>query len=141
MDGAFAPQPLSAFPAHVGFSSGHSGKPETITLRGVKLDLGDNTAGFRAGVSICSPRGTDSLGALMADEDLGDYCSTLRPVGDGVTMRLAKEGGDYLIVTLTPKRAGTAVLRRVEVSYARGGRHLFQRGTQRLEGTVKLTVR
>lgn len=141
MRGAFAPQPMSAFPAHVGFTSSHRGEPETITLRDVDLDLGNNTAGFTASVAVCTPRGSGALGALMADEDVADFCSDLRPVRDGVTMRLAAERSDYFIVTLTPKQPGTAHLRRVDVSYSRGGGHLFQRGTQRLEGDVKLTVR
>jgi hypothetical protein len=137
--------PLQDFPVHIGFATSHHGDPETITLHRAEVTMDSNMAQFAVELRVCTERpvkeGSLKLGTGMRDEDLGELCTRLRPVRDGTKMRLAEEQTDYLIASLTPKRAGSGHFGRVKLTYSRDGRHLLQRGSQTLTEDVTLSVR
>jgi hypothetical protein len=137
------PVPLDDIPFYVGFAdAGASKGSETVTLRSVRVRLRDNTAGATATVAVCTRRpvaeGTLALGSGTAATmpDLGEYCTSLRPVRPGVKMRL-DDGRQYLIASISAARPGRAVFVEADLTYSRDARHLYQRGTQHIEvGTI-----
>ena len=128
---------LSDFPLYVGF--GHAGpdSSETLTVDSADVLFSENSAGFTATVLVCDQRpvaeGTLTLGTAFAgDQRLEDYCTDVRPLQEGTSLRLERGSGQYLIAALTPAGAGSARVKAIDIQYSRTVRHFFQRGTQRV---------
>ena len=143
---SLAPQPVNKFPIHVGVGTGRSNwADETITLHSAQVHLVPNTARATASVAVCTrlpvTEGTLAIGTTMADEPPSRYCTRIRPVRDGTTMRFDEAMSEYLVVTLTPTRPGTFRLGTIDVDYTRDGAHLHRRGTQQIRQNVIVRVR
>ena len=116
----------------------HSGHGQTITFTGRPVprfatDSADTTVSF----SICRLRARQSpIGAEVGD--LHRWCSRVTPVADGVTFTYPSPR-EYLIVTVTPTRPGTARITAADFSYRTGKSDWFRRGTERI--TMGVTVR
>lgn len=140
------PQPLSEFPFYLGLGYPDGATSTTVSVDDVELHYSENSAGFTAEVLVCTqrpvPEGTVNVGATAASEgDLSEYCTSVRPIRNGTRMSREKESGDYFVAVLTPTRAGTAHLDRVDITYARGARQFFQRGTQHVSQDVRFAVK
>ncbi len=117
-----------------------SGEPETVTLDGIHAVLSTNTARATTTFSICHLAPGES--PINAVHDPGGWCHDIEPVRAGTSLRQGVgDDSDYLFVTITPRTAGVAHLARVEISYARGAGHLFQRGTESVRVDRALTAR
>lgn len=113
---------------------------ETITFKNFKAVFSNNTAEAKATFSICHlSAGEMPIGAVHDPEE---YCRDIVPAGAGAAFHYDRyPDGDYLFVTITPTRAGAARLARVEVTYARGRQHLYQRGTESIRVDRKVTAK
>ena len=71
---------------------------------------------------------------------LSTYCKALRPLTKGTKLRWADgfPPREYILMTITPTRAGKAVVTQVEYKYARSARHLFQHGTDRTDVSASI---
>ncbi|MCW2791080.1 MAG: hypothetical protein JWO76_178 [Nocardioides sp.] len=116
------------------------GEPETVTISSVHGVFSRNSARASASFSVCHlAAGESPIGSVHDPER---YCQDIDPVRAGMsfTQGVAPES-DYLFVTLAPTRPGVAHLVRVEVEYARGADHLYQRGTESIRADRKVTAR
>lgn len=113
------------------------GRPETIRITGLRAVFRRNTARATATFSICHmTAGEDPIGSVQHPED---SCADIEPVDDEASfLHGVHPASDYLFVTITPTVRGVAHLARVEVTYERGARHLFQRGTESIRADRKI---
>lgn len=148
---AGAPRPLDVYPWLAPVARG-DGVQEEITVHRVRALFSVNTAQVTAKYVVCRRHvekqddGTIIAGflSLEAADSLDPYCTRVRPVRAGTTLRLRgsteSEGGEYLVAVLTPHHPGAAHLRRLDVDYSRGARHLWQRGTQHVDQDLLMRV-
>ncbi len=115
------------------------GDLETVTLDSVRALFSKNTAEARATFSICHLREGES--PILAVHDPETYCQDIEPFEAGASFRHGvAPDSDYLFVTIAPTTAGVAHLAQVEVQYARGASHLYQRGTEEIRVDRKVTA-
>lgn len=141
--GSAAPKPLDEAVYHVGVAGAPwvAGKHrETITFHGYQPRFSTDGAGLKVALSVCVARmgktGLDVVG--FVDGDLGAHCAEVRPVKDGSTMETGTR--EYLVATVTATRAGKSTLTAISVDYSRSGRHLWQHGEDRIEGSATITA-
>jgi hypothetical protein len=143
-----AARPLSEFPLYVGFghARGSDQSPETITMDSADIRFSKNSAGFTATVLVCTQRpvkeGTLVLGTDFGSKaQLDEYCTDVRPLEDGTSVRLERDSGQYFIAVLTPTRAGSAHIDAIDIRYSRDGRHFFQHGNQHLAQDMTIAAK
>lgn len=92
---------------------------EVITLEGARAQFAPNTAGARGTSEVCTRRevaeGSLTLGFVRADDAPEEYCTELRPVRPGTPMVYDGTSTQYLVLTITATRPGTAELAAVEL--------------------------
>lgn len=135
----FDPLPVAEGPFHVGVSmpATDRGTDEIITVRSVDIGFAENSAAADATLVICVPT-RNMLGA--ANGDLSTECPEVRAISEGTRLRVSSGALEHLVLTVTPTRAGRVHVDRVEVTYARDGRHLWQRGVTSGEFDVRITT-
>lgn len=135
--GAAAPRSVTDPPLHVGVAGDPSDEKyrETITFHEYQAHFEDDGAGVTVTLSVC--RNADGVIGSVSDP-LSEFCDAVVPVRDGTKMKLG--AGEYLVATLTPSRSGTSTLTGITVNYSRTAGHLWQRGEDRIDGFLKLTV-
>jgi len=108
---------------------------ETITLKSASVDVATNTADATVTLSICVGKpGPD--GSQLGDvhpADLRDYCSRIVPIHRGTKMYVGFHHHgpprEYLVLTVIARKPGLVKADRLRISYERGWKHLFQRGS------------
>ncbi len=111
--------------------------PETITLNGVRPRVLTNTADALVTFAICQRSGEPFM---SADGVAARSCELVTDV-DGERVRLTPAATTTITMTVTPRRPGQVVIRGMDVTYARGSDHLWQRGTQATGPVVKVNVK
>ncbi|MGZ6768566.1 MAG: hypothetical protein ACXVEQ_19960 [Nocardioidaceae bacterium] len=112
---------------------------ETITIKSIDANFSTNTAGARATFSICHMGAGDAV--IGTAHTARRWCHDIVPAGTGSTVRLGtSRNRDYVFVTITPTRPGSAHLESFDIDYRRSGSHLFQRGSQTIQADRRLTV-
>lgn len=111
--------------------------PETITLNGVRPRAVTNTADALITFAVCQRRGEPFM---SADGAAGRSCETVTDVA-GRQIRLTPAATTTITMTVTPRRAGRVVIRGMDITYARGSGHLWQRGTEATGPVVKMNVK
>ena len=106
------------------------GAGREVTLRDVRPVLTTNTADATVRVVLCQPV-ADLIGSGRGTVE--SACSRVLPL-EGAALSGERAGRPYLLVAITPKRAGTVVVDGVEISYRDGVR----RGTETAGVTVKV---
>jgi hypothetical protein len=105
---------------------------QTVTITGAHAVLEENTAAAAVAFSICHLSAGEI--PILAVHDPQNGCRDREPLRTGAVLRQRTSGaGDYLIVTITPTKAGVARLTSVDLTYRRGVRHLLQHGTERID--------
>ena len=124
------------------FPEAGSDRKETITFSSAKASVSSNSAGSTVAIAVCdrvpgaSPIGTAASG------NIAKFCSAVRPVADGTTLRLGDDRTtDYLLVMMTPTQAGSTQIDQVTYTYARGWKHFFQRGEDNAPAKFRLVVK
>ncbi|MGN0062699.1 MAG: hypothetical protein ACI379_00535 [Nocardioides sp.] len=116
------------------------GTHETITVNRLSATFSSNTAEADTTFWICHMSAhEDPIGAVS---DPGSECSDMEAFAP--PMRFdhgVAPDSDYLFVTITPTRPGTAHLTGVEIEYQRSGEHAYQRGAQAIRADRKITAR
>lgn len=112
------------------------GDDETITVHSVRPNLARNTAAADIDFVICEVRSPYGLA-----DSIDDACTSVEPVDDQ-RLRLGDALYDdrAIMMTITPHRAGTVVVRGMWVDYTRDGHHLWQTGTELAGLDVRLRV-
>lgn len=116
---------------------------ETITLTSASVHLTTNTADATVTLTICvgkpGPDGTQ-IGGVRPSE-LRQYCSRVIPIHRGTKMLVDSNGPprEYIILTVIAKKPGLVKADRLRITYERGWKHLFQRGT--LDEPIGIGVR
>lgn len=112
---------------------------ERLVLGSAAATFSENSSATRAAFSVCVPKpGANPIGAVS--EPLAVHCSEVRPVADGTLLRWVDgfPSGEYLVMTLTPTRPGSAHVDAVTFTYSRSWRHLRQTGTDRTEVDIRV---
>jgi len=127
----FPPTPWEQATAQISVAVPAEGDDETIEFRAASARFETNTAKASATFAICTPRKPrDLIGAVLGDLD--EYCARVRPLRDGTKLHLVDApSADYVVMTVTPTRAGTATVDQVTFDYARSKKHLWQHGSSR----------
>ncbi|WP_395693251.1 hypothetical protein [Nocardioides sp.] len=117
------PRPVKAAAGFAGLALPRAEDDEVLTFRGApKVHFRTNTAAATARVAVCVlGAGQDTFIAGYA-RDLGTACREVRYVEDGTHVRWGGSGDDpleYLILVVTPSRAGVATVDRVTYDYER----------------------
>ncbi|CAN5464885.1 hypothetical protein BH09ACT12_BH09ACT12_25810 [soil metagenome] len=116
------------------------GSAESIEINDLDATFSANTAKARATFWVCHMGANeDPIGAVHDPAaTCGDIEAFLPPMefNHGIA-----PNSDYLFVTITPTRRGTAYLESVDIDYQRSGSHGFQRGTQTLLVDRRITAR
>jgi len=110
--------------------------PETITLSGVRPRVVINTADALITFAVCQ-RGEPFM---SAEGTAARSCEEITDV-DGGQVRLTPAATTTITMTVTPRRAGRVVIRGMDVTYARGSDHLWQRGSQVTGPVVAMKVK
>jgi hypothetical protein len=113
----------------------HEG-PETITVDEVRARIVTNTADALITFAVCQ-RNDEPF--MSADGTAARSCDTVTDVADR-QVRLTADATTTITMTVTPRRAGRVWIRGMDVSYARGPYHLWQRGSQATGPVVKVDV-
>lgn len=95
-----------------------------------------NTADALITFAVCQRSGEP---LIAADGTAALTCETVTDVA-GRQVRLAP-AARTTITTVTPRRAGRVVIRGMDVTYARGSVHPWQRGTQATGPVVTVNVK
>jgi hypothetical protein len=111
--------------------------PETITLNGVRARIATNTADALITYAVCQRSGEPFM---AADGAAARSCEIVDDVA-GRQVSLTPAATTTITMTVTPRRAGRVVIRGMDVTYARGADHLWQRGTQATGPVVKVNVK
>jgi hypothetical protein len=111
--------------------------PETITLNGVRARVVTNTADALISYAVCQRSGEPFM---AADGAAARSCEIVDDVA-GRRVSLTPAATTTITMTVTPRRAGRVVIRGMDVTYARGSDHLWQRGTQATGPVVKVNVK
>lgn len=142
--GSAAPKSVADGTIHIGIAGqpwrkpyGDPGPEETITFHGAKAHFSTNGAGVHATFWICEAEAKDSAIEVVGGS-LSSYCTSIRPLRDGTKMRFGSP--EYVVATLTPTRSGTSRIDPVTLDYSRTLRHLGQRGTDRVNGGLKMKL-
>ena len=112
--------------------------PETITLHEVRARIVANSADARITFAVCQRSGEPFM--AVAGGTAGRSCETVTDVA-GRQVRLTPAATSTITLTVTPQRTGRVVIRGMDVTYARGADHLWQRGTQATGPVVKVNVK
>lgn len=113
-----------------------------VTFRDARAHFAVNSAAARATFSICTPGRRDDLIGVVKAGDLPEFCSRVRPLVPGARMAQTSDAhGDYVVMTLRPRRPGRLTVDRVDLDYALGWERLHQQGTQPVGLAVTLTAR
>ena len=113
---------------------------ETVTFGAPSVRFETNPARATASFWICVPKKDYAVvGAAFGDPR--KFCRSLRPVTDGTTMRWVDGAPprSYLLLTIRTRHAGTSIIDRVSIGYARTWKHAKQHGTTHVP--VRITVR
>lgn len=116
-----------------------SGEVERITIKGLDATFDRNGAAAKATFGVCHmSQGQDPIGFV---HDPAEACANLEPVELPMefTYGVAPDS-DYLTVTITPRKPGTARLTGVTIDYERPD-HFDQRGEQILDLDTTVTAR
>lgn len=140
----FTPQRLAEGPTYVGITYPAVDEPAyDVTFTGPgRVTFARNSTGATATLQICTPIADGGiLGSMRGD--LAEFCSALRPVEDGAHMRFDTEenGGEYVILTVTPRKPGRTRVVDVALSYRLGADGFFRRGTEHAPMDVVIPVR
>lgn len=136
--GELGPRPVgkAIMYAAVAFGPEDPKKDETITLHSISAHFLTNTAHAIATFAVCDdkqPR--DSIASLAAPEVPQTFCQQLRPVTDGMKMRLRFDGpqdkAEYILMTLKATIPGTAHVNWITLNYTRSWEHFDQHGEDR----------
>lgn len=139
MDGAFATRSepyLASF--GVVFPRVDGDGEEELTLRGWRPVLAVGSAPAELTLVRCRYRDMP-IGSVTGP--LGRWCSSAAPVREGMRYRVGRDSRDTLVLSVRPRGSGTVRVRGVDLDYARGARHLWQRGTERLSISVDVPIR
>jgi hypothetical protein len=112
--------------------------PETITVDSVEARPVVNTADALIAFAICQRSGRELF--MSANGTAARSCDTVSDVA-GEDVRLTPDGRTTITLTVTPRRPGRVVIRGMDVTYARGSDHLWQRGTQTTGPVVRVNVK
>ena len=118
-------------------------RTETITLKSASVQVTTNTADATVTLAICvgkpGPDG-DQIGAVRPSE-LSQYCSRVVPIRPGTKMLLGFHGPprEYIVLTVIAKKPGLVKADRLRITYERGWKHAFQRGS--LDIAISVGVR
>lgn len=137
------PVPLSeaALSTAVTFPS-RDDEDRVVTFSDARAHFTVNSAAARATFAICTPARADDLIGFVKADDLPEFCSRVRPLVPGTRMtQTSDRHGDYVVMTLHPRRPGRLTVDRVDLDYALGWERLRQRGTQAVRLAVTLTAR
>ncbi len=143
----FGPTPLKNAVVYgaVAYGPEDSKHDETITLHSVIAHFTTNTAHATATFMICDSNESNSTAdSLAAPDSPTKYCRSLRPVTNGMKVRLRFDGpqnkAEYVIMRLKATTAGTAHIDWLAFDYTRSWRHLDQHGSDRSNQDWTLTV-
>jgi len=130
-NGIFPVTPLADSTAQISVAVPAEGDDETIEFKSASAQFTTNTARATATFEICYPRKPRELiGAVLGD--LGKYCERVVPLTNGTKMHWVDAPfAEYVVMTVTPSRAGTATVDRVTFNYARSKEPLWQHGASR----------
>lgn len=110
---------------------------ETVELAAVSPRVRVNTANALITFAVCR---REQEPFMSADGPASRVCEATSAV-EGAALRLTPEATETITMTVTPRRAGRVVVRGMDVAYARGGSHLWQRGTEATGPVVVMRVR
>lgn len=111
---------------------------EQVTLRGWRPVLAEGSAPAELTLVRCRYRDMP-IGADTAP--LGRSCTSIDPVRDGLRYRVGGGSRDTLVLSVRSRGSGTVRVRGVDLDYARGAAHLWQRGTERLSISMDVPIR
>ena len=113
--------------------------PETITVDSVEARPVINTADALITFAICQR--SDGRELFMAvNGTAARTCDSVTDVA-GRDVRLTPDGRTTITMTVTPRRPGRVVIKGMDVTYARGSDHLWQRGTQSTGPVVRVNIK
>jgi hypothetical protein len=116
-------------------SSPLNGRPRSFDVHGARPHFTENSAHAKASFWICQ----NDDGGLLSSNDPREDCRRLRPLDADSDVISAPDGrGEFVVMTLTPTRPGTARVTLVELDYGYGWDRLLQRGTEHVEMDVRL---
>ena len=96
-----------------------------------------NTAAAQVSFSVCTVRDT---GFIAIRGPLGEYCTDVERL-QGTELLVSGDNRQYVVMTVRPTRVGVVRIDGIEVAYARGWRHAWQRGTEATGLEVRIRVR
>ncbi len=132
------PRPVKESVLTVGIAHPREGaKEERLVLHGAQAHFIHNSAHGSARFVVCTTRRDDWKFGGSTTDPLSKFCTRVRPLKDD-TVVAYREDSDYVVLIITPKRAGTATLASIDFSHSRDWHHLWQRGTQHLSQFVKV---
>ncbi|TCJ30746.1 hypothetical protein [Nocardioides jejuensis] len=137
----YAPQPVNES-YWMGVAGAMHGSRQTVTLHGVRAHFASNTAAATATFWVCRTSVAVGAGSTRGGDQLGRMCSRLDPVHDEQRLVLAAETDhDQIVMKLVASKPGTAYVDRVDFTYTRDARHLWQHGTDTSEQDWRITAR
>jgi hypothetical protein len=132
--------PVAKAALHVGITDLDRDEDVIVTFRDATAVFEKNTAEAEATFWIC--QGGDSLLGSSHGPLESSVCRNPRPLKEGSDMTSSSDpASDYVVVTVTPKRAGVARLDRVDLDYSLGADHFYRRGTESLDTDVTIPAR
>ena len=135
-------RPVAKAALHVGITNPDLDRDEDVIVafRGATAVFEKNTADAGATFWIC--QGGDSVLGSSHGSLESSTCRNPRPLKEGTEMTYSSDPkSDYVVVTVTPKRAGVARLDRVDLDYSLGADHFYRRGTESLDTDVTIPAR
>jgi hypothetical protein len=127
------PRPVAQATMHMGVAAPpvRGQHDENLTFGSVAAHFTQNTSGSHAAFAVCVRR-PDASVIGVTDRPLTDFCSDLRAVRPGTTLRwvFGYPPPEYVVMTLVPSTAGTARIDAVTFDYARSWRYLHQSGVE-----------
>ena len=113
----------------------HAPEKLAIHISAVRPVIRANSADAQVTVLLCKLKGYSSqLDAVFAD-DATATCSSLTPFRSGTVTVGFTPGYDDIVISVTPRQAGTVRIAGLEVRYSSGLRH----GTQHVGTQIKIT--
>ncbi|MDN4161106.1 hypothetical protein [Nocardioides abyssi] len=114
---------------------GYASSTETVTLRSARAAVVQNTANADIEFFVCGIR--QRVGASF--DPVEQVCSGTTAIG-GHRFVIGSEK-ETVMMAVTPRRAGQVVLRGAIIEYARGARHLWQTGEERIGPVVRIETK
>lgn len=112
---------------------------ESLTLKSTSARVVTNTAAARIGFSICVARPGTGIGVVRPAE-LGTYCSRLIPVRHDTKLVASDSARQVIVLTVVPTKVGLVRLDRLNITYRRDWKHLYQSGSLRTGIDVAIRV-